>query len=238
VSERIAATRATGAQPGKRFPTRTGESPASLLLVHGAGSGPWIFDGWIESFPGLAIATVDLHEGVNVNTASHTDYAETVRLAAAVLPAPVALCGWSMGGLVVLQASLDLQPPPHSAILLEPSPPAEVQGFDPSVEVFDGTFDPEAVYGPFPPGMRARPESSKARAERKYGISVPTLSWPSLVIYGDSFRDERGPSIAKLYHSHQLDFPGLDHWDLVRDKRVRTAIARWLGVFPTPRMAS
>ncbi len=201
--------------------------PRSLLLVHGAGSGPWVFEGWPESFPGITAATVDLQEGLDVATASHADYATKVEHAAAALPTPISLCGWSMGGLVVLQAAEPVRP--HSVILLEPSPPAEVQGHNPDTEDGQGTFDPEAVYGRFPPGMRARAESTRARAERKRGIPVPGLSCASLVVYGDAFRHERGKAIGRLYDSDELDFPGLDHWGLISDVRVRAKIAEWLA---------
>jgi hypothetical protein len=46
--------------------TLAGGPPASLLLVHGAGSGPWIFHGWVRAFPGIKVATVDLHAGIEV----------------------------------------------------------------------------------------------------------------------------------------------------------------------------
>jgi ATP adenylyltransferase len=209
---------------------RVAEPPACLLLVHGAGSGPWVYEGWASSFPGMTVAAVDLQENLDVAAASHADYARNVADAAAALPAPVSLCGWSMGGLVVLQASQVVRP--HSVILLEASPPAEVQGANVDAEVRDGTFDPEAVYGAFPSGVRARPESARARAERKRGISVPRLPCPSLVVYGEAFRHERGKAIARVYGSDEIDFPGLDHWGLVRDARVRTAIANWLGTGP------
>lgn len=198
------------------------------MLVHGAGSGPWVYGGWSDYFPGLTVVPVDLQDGIDVATASHGDYAQIVVEAATTLAGPVVLCGWSMGGLVVLQAAERVRP--HSVVLLEPSPPAEVQGFSPDTEVADGAFDPEVVYGTFPPGMRARPESSRARAERKRGISIPTLPCRSLVIYGDAFREERGNSIARLYGSDEFDFPGLDHWALVRDPRVRTSVRDWLGL--------
>ena len=198
----------------------------ALLLVHGAGSGPWVFDGWRSSFPDLTVASIDLHEGLDVAAASHADYVAKVVESAAALPSPVSLCGWSMGGLVVMQAARLVRP--RSAILLEPSPPAEIQGRDPTASLADGTFDPEVVYGPFPPGMAARPESARARGERKRGISIPTLPCPSLVVYGDEFREERGTAVARIYGSDQLDFPGLDHWSLVLDPRVRREIGKWL----------
>ncbi len=203
--------------------------PSSLLLVHGAGSGPWVYDEWPEAFPSLRVAAVDLQEGLEVGTASMSDYADRVVAAARALPRPVSLCGWSMGGLAVVQAAARARP--HSVILIEPSPPGEVQGFDADVAMVAGTFDPEDVYGRFPAGVPARPESSLARAERKRGISVPELPCPSLVIYGDEFGDERGTPIASLYGSEERDFPGLDHWDLVRNSRVREAIADYLGAF-------
>jgi pimeloyl-ACP methyl ester carboxylesterase len=200
--------------------------PASLLLVHGAGSGPWVFDGWPAAFPGVAVETVDLQAGLDVGRASMEDYAARVADAAHRLSRPVVLCGWSMGGLVVLQAVERVGP--ASVVLLEASPPGEVQGFDHGVALRPGVFDPEEVYGPFPAGMRARPESSLARAERKRGISVPAVRCPSLVVSGDSFPGDRGTALAQLYGARLLAFPGLDHWALVRDPSVRAAIARAL----------
>jgi pimeloyl-ACP methyl ester carboxylesterase len=199
---------------------------ASLVLIHGAGSGPWIFDYWLGRFPGVAVEAVDLHANLAVDRATMADYAATVIRAAQKLPSPVALCGWSMGGLAALLASQDLRP--QCLILIEPSPPAEIQGMYPDAPLASGTFDPEKVYGRFPPDQRSRPESSRARAERKRGISVPRLACPSLVIYGREFPDDRGRAIARLYGSEQLHFPDLDHWGLILDPRVPQAIARYL----------
>jgi hypothetical protein len=39
---------------------------------------------------------------------------------------------------------------PHSVVLIDSSPPGEVQGFNAEVTVAAGTFDPEALYGRFP----------------------------------------------------------------------------------------
>jgi len=155
------------------------------------------------------------------------DYAQNAIAAARRLSLPVSLCGWSMGGLVALQAATALQP--HMVILLEASAPAEVQGSNSNVVLGEGTFDPEVEYGRFPPGVRARPESLLARAERKRGISVPSLPCPSLVVYGRDFPEERGRALAALYGSQQLEFPHLHHFDLVLELEVREAIARFVS---------
>ena len=197
------------------------------MLAHGAGSGPWVFDGWAEAFNGVVVEAVDLHENLDVANATHADYAERVVAVVRRLPTPTALCGWSMGSLAVLQASERVDP--SSVVLLETSPPAEAQENDSGAEPEPGTFDPEEVYGPFPRGMGARPESLLARAERKRGVSVPRIPCPSLVVVGDEFREERGAPVAELYGSKLIDFPGLGHWDLVRAPEVRTAVADFLA---------
>jgi pimeloyl-ACP methyl ester carboxylesterase len=195
-----------------------------LLLAHGAGSGPWVFDSWAGAFPDLEVDAVDLMAGLNVAEASMSNYAAVIVRAAEWLPRPVALCGWSSGGLAAMMAAR--QAKADFLILLETSPPGEVQGFDESVELRPGTFDPEATYGAFPPGMRARPESLLARSERKRGVAVPQLACPALVVYGDEFPEDRGRTLAARYGAEELAFPGLDHWDLVRDERVRKTLGR------------
>jgi hypothetical protein len=74
--------------------------------------------------------------------------------------------------------------------------------------------------------MRARPESLLARGERKRGISVPSLPCPALVVYGDQLAEERGRRLAAHYGADELAFPGLDHWGLVLDERVRDRLRR------------
>lgn len=202
------------------------------MLVHGAGSGPWVFADWLDEFPSLRVAAVDLQDGLAVERASMSDYAARVIAAARALPEPVALCGWSMGGLVVLMAAKQVRP--HSVILLEASAPAEIQGANSDVPVVEGSFDPEAEYGTFPVGIQARPESLLARAERKRGISVDALACPSLVIASADFREERGRRVAALYGSELVEFPDLRHFDLVLDPAPRQKVATFLGVAPPP----
>jgi pimeloyl-ACP methyl ester carboxylesterase len=186
-----------------------------------------VFDGWATAFPGLEVEAVDLMAGLNVAEASMSNYAAVIVRAAEWLPRPVALCGWSSGGLAAMLAARQAEA--DFLILLESSPPGEVQGFDESVELRAGTFDPEETYGAFPPGMRARPESLLARAERKRGISVPDLPCPALVIYGDEFSEERGRALAARYGAEELAFPGLDHWGIVLDEKVRDYLSRSTG---------
>lgn len=192
--------------------------------MHGAGSGPWIFEPWSCSFEGWRVVLADLQAGLDVAEASMADYADVVvERATAHAPRPLVLCGWSLGGLVVLMAAERLRP--DLVVLLEPSPPAEVQGSDPGLPLVFGTFDPEGTYGPFPEGVPARPESARARAERKRGISVPALSCRSVVVYGQEFPEDRGRAIAAFYGSETLEFPELAHWGLILDGRIPEALA-------------
>ena len=186
-----------------------------------------MFEGWPWSFPKLEVEAVDLMAGLNVAEASMSNYAAVIVRAAEWLPRPVALCGWSSGGLAAMMAARQAEA--DFLILLESSPPGEVQGFDESVELRAGTFDPEETYGAFPPGMRARPESLLARAERKRGVSVPSLPCPAVVVSGDEFPEERGRALAAYYGAEELTFPGLDHWGLVLDGRVRDYLSRSTG---------
>ena len=199
----------------------------NVVLVHGAGSGPWVFDGWADDLPGVSVHAVDLHEGLDVAQASMTDYCDRVVVCMSELDRPTALCGWSMGGLVTLMASQ--QVPPAALVLLEPSPPGEVQGFDPDVTIEPGAFDAEAVYGRFPSGIASRAESSLARGERKRGISVPEVGCRTLVISGDEFQKDRGESVTALYGAEHLHFCGLTHWPLVTRQEVRKAVASFVA---------
>lgn len=120
-----------------------GRASASLLLIHGAGRGPWIFEGWYRWFPEMEIHAVDLQEDLDIARARMADYAAVVVEAVRRLPGPTAVCGWSMGGLVAMLACQQRRP--HCLILIESSPPSEIQGVHPEVELVPGLFDPEEV---------------------------------------------------------------------------------------------
>lgn len=175
----------------------------------------------------MVVSAVDLQENLEIERAKMADYVSTVVEAMNKLPGPVALCGWSMGGLVALLASLESRP--QSLVLIEPSAPAEIQGVHREVDLSPGSSDPEQVYGLFPAGQPARAESSLARSERKRGVSMPKVPCPTLVVYGHEFAEERGRAVARLYGSEGMHIPDLDHWSLVMDGQVPRAIARYLA---------
>ncbi len=169
---------------------------------------------------------MDLQAGLNVSEAAMSNYEAAVVRDAEGLPRPLALVGWSMGGLAAMTAARRVEP--DALILLEPSPPAEVQGYRPDVIPSAGTFDPEAEYGRFPDGIPARPESSLARAERKRGISVAELPQRTLVVYGDDFADERGRDLARAYGVEEHGVRDASHWDLVLGVEARSAVRDYL----------
>jgi pimeloyl-ACP methyl ester carboxylesterase len=200
------------------------EPPRTVLAVHGAGSGPGVFDAWLGLFSAARFVGPDLQEELDPARATMGDYVQRVERAAAGAESPLLLVGWSMGGLVAMMAAQSIRP--DAIVLLEPSPPAEVAGLRPAVPIRRGTFDPEQLYGAFPPGVRARPESVVARSERARGISVPSLPCPTLLVSGAEFPEERGSTVAAFYGSHQASFPMLDHWDLVLRPEVRETVRR------------
>lgn len=208
---------------------RHDEPPRTVLLVHGAGSGPWIFEEWADTVPTTTLQTVDLQHNLDPQRASMRDYANEIGRAARRLSRPLAVVAWSMGGLAAMMQAEALRP--MCLVMLEPSAPAEVQGRHSTSSIIErGSFDPEGEYGPFPPGTKSRAESSVARAERRAGVSVPMLPCPSMVVSGSEFPVERGSRVAAFYRSDELRFPMLDHWGLVRDPRVRVAIAQHLAL--------
>ena len=195
-----------------------------IVLVHGATSGPWCFDGWAEQFPDDDVLAPDLQQGLDVAHATMAQYADPVVAAAG--DGRAVLCGWSMGGLVAMMAALRCRP--AALVVLEPSVPQEVDGGDPDWPVEPGTYEAESVYGESVARLRHRLESLPARGDRKRGISVPGFACPVLVVAGDDYVDTRGRPVADHYGAELLEFAGLDHVQLVTDPRVRAAIAGWV----------
>ena len=195
----------------------------SLVLVHGAGSGPWVFDGWPEAFPGSRVVAVDLQEGLDVARASLGQYAEAVVRGAAGLPRPLAVVGWSLGGLVALIAAPRVRP--DALVLLEASPPREVQG-ERAGGPREGTFVPE----PSPSGLARRPESLWAMGERDRGAPAqpPPPETRTLVVCGDALLHDRGPALAAYLGAEFLAAGPASHEDMVRSPQLRALVADWL----------
>ena len=102
---------------------------SSVIMVHGAFCGGWIFEHFRKPFEaaGLKVVALDLPGHAEgdpahaVTGVSMTDYARAVAKACAAEPEPPILIGHSMGGLVAQLASrrCDLA----GLVLLAPSPP-------------------------------------------------------------------------------------------------------------------
>ena len=155
------------------------------------------------------------------------DYATVVAEATATADRPVAVVGWSMGGLVAMMAASTAEP--DALVVLEPSPPSETQGSWPEIRPRRGTFDPVDVYGPGRRAWTVRLESRRARDERKRGISVPRLPRHTLVVYGRSFPDDRGRDLVEYYGADGAEFPDLGHAALVSSPDVRSEIRSYLA---------
>ena len=213
-----------------------GDDGPAVILVHGAANSSRVWTFWQHELArrGWTSHAIDLRghgasEVGDLGTTSMADYADDVVTLARTLRRPPILIGWSMGGLVAMMAAQTLRP--EALVLLEPSPPAEVAGTRQDVIIPEsGTYDPEEIYGPLPLGVRTRPESSRARAQRLRGISIPSLPRRTLVVFGDEFTEDRGRAIARHYGCEEFHLPGLSHLDLVLNDRVPAAIARWAGL--------
>src|SRR6476659_9628460 len=87
----------------------------SLLLVHGAANGAWVWDAWRAALRPL---------GWEVNV--HDLQSVCGQIAAVQGKHPV-VGGWSMGGLVAMMYAAKTEDVP-GLLLFAPSPPLEVQG--------------------------------------------------------------------------------------------------------------
>jgi pimeloyl-ACP methyl ester carboxylesterase len=128
----------------------------SLLCVHGAASGAWVWDSWRKHLGALGwqVNVIDLRGHgrslpVDLSEVTMEDYLSdlesvTPQIAAATGAHPV-LFGWSMGGLVALMYAAKHEETP-ALVVFSPSAPLEVAG-KASIEELrkmpSGTFGPE-----------------------------------------------------------------------------------------------
>ncbi len=222
--------------------------PPRAVLVHGAASGPWVFDAWRPRWVGFDVRTPDLQAGGDLATTTMADYVRIVEHATwdtepgpepdtepdtepGLAPQPddappVVVVGWSMGGLVAMMAAA--RRAPTALVVVEPSVPAEVGGYHPSVPLEEGTYGAE-VYGAVAADNQSRRESLLARSERKRGLSVPDLPCPTLVLAGRDYGDERSRPVAERFGATLLEYPGLRHADLVTDPAVADDVVAWVS---------
>jgi pimeloyl-ACP methyl ester carboxylesterase len=200
------------------------EATQRLVLVHGATSGPWVFEPWAGLFPTFEVRVPDLQAGLVVERASMADYAAQV-IAATGGPGAVVV-GWSMGGLVAMLAAQ--QQRLAALVLVEPSQPRELGRHDATVVPTVGVYDAETMYGPLPPGTRHRPESRLALEERQRGITIPRIDCPLLVVASSSYPISRGSDVVDHYGGELLEFPTLDHGSVIETPEVASAITAWI----------
>lgn len=110
----------------------------SLLMVHGAANGAWVWDAWRRHLKplGWEVNVLDLRGHgrslpLDLTTVTMEDYAADVESVASQIAAaqgrhPV-VAGWSMGGLVAMMYAANHAETP-ALLLFSPSPPEEVAG--------------------------------------------------------------------------------------------------------------
>jgi pimeloyl-ACP methyl ester carboxylesterase len=204
---------------------RSGDvAPRRLVLVHGATSGPWVFESWVGRFRSFEVRVPDLQTGLAVERASMADYARQVIAATGGVGAVV--IGWSMGGLVAMLAAQRQRL--AALVVVEPSQPRELGRHNTEVVPTVGVYDAETMYGPLPADTRHRPESRLALEERQRGISIPRIDCPLLVIASSSYPTSRGSEIVDHYGGELHGFRDLDHTSVIEAPEVANAIAAWL----------
>ena len=133
----------------------------SILLVHGAANGAWVWDAWRAALKplGWEVNVLDLRghgrslpaDMSEVTMEVYVNDLESVcgQIAAVQGKHPI-VGGWSMGGLVTMMYAAKTEDVP-ALLLFAPSPPLEVQGRTPAGELRDYSLTP---FGPELYGIR------------------------------------------------------------------------------------
>lgn len=213
-----------------------------FLLVHGAANSAAVWVYWQRALADLGVTSRAValrgHPGgrpADLARTSMEEYADDVRDAMRSLARPVALIGWSMGGLVSMMAAA--AGGAVTCIGLAPSTPAVAR--NPSVALRAGAFGPEE-YGIGSRDLDDQPamhdldreerrtalaalcrESRYARDERAAGVVVPPLPCPLLIV--TSTADAQWP--RRRYDglhlpAEHISVNGASHWGLVLNRRV------------------
>ena len=240
----------------------------SLLLVHGAANGAWVWDAWRAALKplGWEVNVLDLRGHgrslpTDMNEVTMELYLADVESVAGQIAAgqgkhPV-VGGWSMGGLVSMMYAAKVEVP--ALLLFAPSPPLEVQGKATLQELRGASLTP---YGPELYGLHSgdleasraamldltdeeiarvlersagATESGLARRQRKSGISVPSVTGPSFIVYGDqdsAIEPAHSRKLATHLGGDSMMVPGAGHWGIVYSERIvamlAPAVDNWL----------
>lgn len=106
----------------------SGSGP-DLALIHGWGLGSAAWEPLLEALaPHCRVYLIDL-PGYGATPASEAGFAQTAQALIDALPAGVTLCGWSLGGMLALQAAL-LAPQKTGRLILVGATPSFMQRDD------------------------------------------------------------------------------------------------------------
>ena len=154
---------------------------------------------------------------------------------AATLPARPVVAGWSMGGLLAMQAAASGIA--HACLALAPSAPALArrEGMPLGTGVFDaseyGIVSRDPDDQPQMPDLDREerevalaslaPESRRARDERKAGVVIESCPVPLLVVTGSDDPDWGAEKFTNLHlDAERLDIPATSHWGLALNRRA------------------
>src|SRR3989304_1120553 len=190
LSPPVVATAQTRPRPKSAVQSRLMAAP-SILLVHGAANGAWVWDAWRRHLGplGWVVNVLDLRgpgRSLPIDLAQVTmedyvaDLASVTRQIAAAEGRHPVVGGWSMGGLVALMYAADPPDTPAPPAGGGPRPPAAAWGtelygvypddLEASRRVLADLTEAEAAM--VLANSRGAAESGVARRQRKRGISV------------------------------------------------------------------
>ena len=222
---------------------RPEKPPASLLLVHGAGSDADLYADWPPAFPrSMCKQSISTSASTSVRRRTQTTPSESWKpprtWSRPSRSAAGAWAGWpcSRPPLTSDRAAL-------SSSSRVPRPKCRVS--IPPLSLSPGASIPRRSTASFPPRWRSvgslRSPAQSGSAGSRFPISPVLRLWsPVLRLWSPVAilrRNEVGRWLA-FYGSAELRYPELSHWDLIRESQVREEIAAWLGITQPAKLQS
>lgn len=184
-------------------PPADGAPVATVVMAHGLGLGPWIFEPWIPTFQAWKLRVVTLVMPGHLPDAPEDDVTlqrcvDDVAAAIRALPGPVVLLGHSFSGLVVqlVAARPDMQDL-RGVALVCPAPPGQVRVLPDRTQLRHAAGVLPALLGR---GVRPGFDSYRnlgmsrlddASAQAAYARTVP---WPAGIVRGLARRPHVDPT--------------------------------------------